>query len=527
MSFISWQFALFLPLVFALYWQLPHRGRILLLFAASYVFYGWWDARFLALLLISTVTDFFCALAIAGRRQSLARVLGLGCLPLAWLGACELLVPQHGNVTVQTFWAAAAFPLLFAAAYAALWHDVEARRRKAFLLLSLVLNLGLLGFFKYFNFFAGSAARLLESFGIQPGWTLLNIVLPVGISFYTFQTLSYTVDVHRGHTKPTDDFLTYATYLAFFPQLVAGPIERSTDLLPQLQRPAAWGLESFHRGLRLILVGLFKKVFVADNCALLANHAFDPKTALNAPWALLGVVAFAFQIYGDFSGYSDMARGSARLLGIHLTHNFHFPYFARGPSEFWQRWHITLSSWFRDYVYIPLGGNRRGAAATLRNLVLTMGLAGLWHGANWTFVLWGLYHGALLALYRVATPLRRLSEEEQPSILRFWAGVVLMGAFTLIGWVIFRAQSLGQMTAWVRSLGNWSSAGALDWTLPACWLLFHSVPLLLLQWATWKHRDEVETMHWPWAARGVAYALLFLAVATSAVSDQEFIYFQF
>jgi alginate O-acetyltransferase complex protein AlgI len=434
------------------------------------------------------------------------------------------MFPGQRAVSAATLAAAAVFPVLLTTAYAALWQCGE-QRRKAFLGLSLVVNLGLLGFFKYFNFFAESAAVALRGLGMEPGWTLLHIILPVGISFYTFQTLSYTVDVYRGRLQPTDDFLTYATYLAFFPQLVAGPIERSTDLLPQLQKAAVWDTANFHRGLRLILVGLFKKVFVADNCALLANHAFASTTSLNAPWALLGVVAFAFQIYGDFSGYSDIARGAARLLGIHLTHNFHFPYFARGPSEFWQRWHITLSSWFRDYVYIPLGGNRHGTFATLRNLVLTMGLAGLWHGAAWTFVIWGLYHGALLVLYRIVPPLRALSEEEKPSRARFWLGVAVMGGFTLVGWVIFRSADVAQMMAWFAALTNWTSLA--DCAGPAWWLLFHSAPLLLLQAATWKHRDEVEIAQWPWGARGVAYALLILMVATSAVSEQEFIYFQF
>ncbi len=527
MSFISWEFALFLPLVFALYWRLPHRGRILLLFAASYLFYGWWDARFLALLLVSTCTDFFCAQAIAGVRVPLVRVFGTCALPFLWLTLYRIVWPDGAIISHAALLAAALFPLGFTALHAALGERPAATRSRAFLMLSLVINLGLLGFFKYFNFFTDSAAEVLRSVGVEPGWTLMHIILPVGISFYTFQTLSYTVDVYRGRMKPADDFITYATYLAFFPQLVAGPIERSVDLLPQLQKPVVWETPMFHRGLRLILVGLFKKVFVADNCALLAGHAFNPETQLNGPWALLGVVAFAFQIYGDFSGYSDIARGSARVLGIHLSHNFHFPYFARGPSDFWQRWHITLSSWFRDYVYIPLGGNRGGTASTLRNLVLTMGLAGLWHGASWTFVIWGLYHGALLVLYRVVAPLRHLEQPGDGGRMKATLAMGLMFAFTLVGWAIFSSTSLAHLGGWFAALMSWSPAAVQEVALPSCWLLLHAAPLLLLQWATWQSRDEVEMAHWHWAARGVVYGLLFLTVATSSVQDVVFIYFQF
>ena len=249
-------------------------------------------------------------------------------------------------------------------------------KRRAFAALSILTNLGVLGFFKYFNFFASSLEAVAGRLGWTPDWTLPHIILPVGISFYTFQSISYSVEVFKGKARPAADFVTFAAYLSFFPQLVAGPIERPNDLLPQFETPAAWDPANFHRGLRLILTGLFKKVYVANNCAMIANYAFAPGRVLGAPWALLGALAFAFQIYGDFSGYTDIARGSARLLGIRLNHNFNFPYFAQGPSEFWRRWHITLSSWFRDYVYIPLGGNRRGTGRMYFNLWLTMLLAG-------------------------------------------------------------------------------------------------------------------------------------------------------
>ena len=336
-SFVSWQYALFLPAVVLLYWRLPRGGRIVLLLAASYFFYGMWDARFLALLLTTTVVDFFGALAIAGRRESAAKVVGLGLLPLGWLLGCMAGHPTRAAVAKWTLLAAALFPVIYGSLYQWLWRLPAEKQRRAFLLLSIGSNLGVLGFFKYFNFFSGSLATLLEALGWNPGWTLLHIILPVGISFYTFQSISYAVDVYRGIAKPSHDFFTFAAFVSFFPQLVAGPIERANDLLPQLQQPAVFDPAGLHRGLRLILVGLFKKVFVADNCALLANYTFDAKTPLNAQWALLGALAFAFQIYGDFSGYTDLARGSARLLGIHLNWNFNFPYFAASPADFWRQ----------------------------------------------------------------------------------------------------------------------------------------------------------------------------------------------
>ena len=525
MSFTSWQYAVFLAGVFLLYWQLPWRGRLALLIGGSYFFYGVWDARFLALLLTSTTIDFYCGLAIAGERRPLAKVVLTACLPAAWLVLYSACFRKGAVVDGWILGTAAVFPVVFTALYEALWRRPEERQRRAFLLLSILTNLGVLGFFKYFNFFADTAATLLTRAGWQANWTLPHILLPVAISFYTFQSIAYSVDIYRGKAQPARDLLTFTAYLSFFPQLVAGPIERPNDLLPQFGKAAAWDVENLHRGLRLILVGLFKKVFVADNCALLANYAFDPKTTLNAPWAVLGVLAFAFQIYGDFSGYTDLARGSARLLGIHLNHNFHFPYFARGPSEFWQRWHITLSSWFRDYVYIPLGGNRAGTARTLANLWVTMLLAGLWHGASWTFVFWGGFHGALLVLYRVVPGLQRLEQTREG--WRAAPAIALMFGFTLIGWAFFRCHSFGQLANWFAALGYWHMAGVLDWTKPFLWLVLHAAPLLLLQAATWRSRDEVELLHLPWAARGLAYTVLFLAVASSATADVEFIYFQF
>jgi alginate O-acetyltransferase complex protein AlgI len=524
MSFISWQYALFLPLVFGVYWSIGHRARLLLLLLASYFFYGVWDARFLALLATSTIVDYLCGQAIAGIRVSTGKVIGLASMPVAWLVFCAA-TGLDGKVVKPSMLIMAGFlPVVLTALYNGLWVLPELKRPKSFMLLSIGLNLGQLGFFKYFNFFADSAVHLLQSAGLNPSWTLLEIILPVGISFYTFQSIAYAVDICRKKASPETDFLTFAAFLSFFPQLVAGPIERAKDLLVQFQKPVTWSDENFHRGVRLILIGLFKKVFVGDNCALLASYAFAQHTQLNAGWAIIGAVAFAFQIYGDFSGYTDIARGSGRLLGIQLNHNFHFPYFATGPSDFWQRWHITLSAWFRDYVYIPLGGNRQGNLLTIRNLLLTMGLAGLWHGAAWTFVVWGFYHGGLLVLYRLVPALGNLETAQSRS--RKVLAMMLMGVFTLIGWVIFRAENMGQVANWFAALTMWHSTG-VDWVKPLGWLALHVIPLILLQLATWQARDEVETAHWPWPVRAIVYGVMFLAIASSSAGEQEFIYFQF
>lgn len=499
----------------------------MLLIAGSYFFYGMWDARFLALLLTTTVVDFFGVLAIAGQRTPLVRIVGIGLLPLGWLLGCQVFYCTETAVANPIILAAGIFPLVYGALYQGLWRLPAAKQRRAFLILSLCSNLGALVFFKYFNFFAGSLETLLTKAGWNPGWTLLHVILPVGISFYTFQSISYAVDVYRGTAKPSDDFFTFTAFVSFFPQLVAGPIERRNDLLVQLEQPAKFQVADLHDGLRLILIGLFKKIFVADNCALLANYAFDAKTRLNGQWALLGVLAFAFQIYGDFSGYTDIARGSARLLGIRLNRNFRLPYFAVSPSDFWRRWHMTLSLWFRDYVYIPLGGNRDGALKTFRNLWIAMLLAGLWHGANWTFVLWGAYYAALLTLYHAVPGLNSLSQPGDKARWQVVSGTALMFMFTLIGWAIFRSKDMTQLAGWFAVFGNWQGSAAADWIHPCGWWLIHVVPLLLLQLAAWKSQDEAEFARCAWPVRGLVYTLLFLLVASSVAPDVEFIYFQF
>lgn len=525
MSFISWQYLLFLPLIFILYWVLSGRQRLLLLLAASYVFYGCWDVRFLALVLATTGIDFLCGLSIDGKRTPAFQALLLSLAPAAWTGFCYTFLPSS-DISLGLLGLAAGLGLLFFAAHEALWAWGGEHRRRYFLLLSICFCLTILGFFKYFGFFVESARTLLTAAGLETGPVLLKIILPVGISFYTFQSLGYVFDVYRRVAPACGDFVTFAVFDAFFPQMVAGPIERGHQLIPQLAAERAFQPDYLQDGLSLILVGFFKKVFVADNCAVLANYAFDPATHLNGYWAVLGVVAFAFQIYGDFSGYTDLARGSAKLLGIDLVENFRFPYLAQNPSDFWSRWHISLSNWFRDYLYIPLGGNRGGRWQTLRNLGATMLLAGLWHGASWIFVLWGAYYGALLIAYRFP-PLNLLAGKHDRFSWRSLIALPLMWVFILVGWAIFRSADLHQLWAWFAALGHWQPSIALPWKSSLGWLLIHTLPLILLQLLTLKYRHESGLRAWPWPVKGLVYVLLVLLVVSSSEQDREFIYFQF
>lgn len=338
MLFNSIEFLIFLPSVFILYWFVFNKNLKLqntLILISSYLFYGWWDYRFLCLIFVSTIVDYFAGINISN---------------------------QNSN-----------------------------HKRKLFLWFSIVFNLGILGFFKYYNFFIDSWLELLSSFGyeIKSIYTL-NIILPVGISFYTFQTMSYTIDIYRGQLKPTRDFISFASFVSFFPQLVAGPIERAKNLLPQILGRREFQYKQGIQGLRLILWGMFKKVVIADSLAPTVNKIFRDYELLDGGILWLGLIYFAIQIYCDFSGYSDIAIGISKLFGFNLMTNFKFPYFSRNIAEFWRRWHISLSSWFRDYLYIPLGGSKNGKSKSLRNIFTIFLVSGLWHGANWTFIFWGL-----------------------------------------------------------------------------------------------------------------------------------------
>ena len=389
MTFNSIQFLVFFALFYPSYLMLGLRAQNVLLLIASYVFYATWDWRFLSLIIVSTLVDFYCGNRIAtSQRKSVRRV---------------------------------------------------------FLLVSVATNLGLLGFFKYFNFFADSLQGVLQIFGWEANWVTLNVVLPVGISFYTFQTMSYTIDIYRGKLKPTPSLLTFSVFVAFFPQLVAGPIERAKELLPQFEVARRIQWQQLYEGSWLILWGLFKKVVVADNLAKLVDAVYGNGDATGLD-VVLATYAFAFQIYGDFSGYTDIARGLSKCMGFELMVNFRYPYCVTNPQDFWRNWHISLSTWLRDYLYIPLGGSRNGRLNMYRNLFLTMVIGGLWHGAAWTFVIWGIYQGSLLVIHRFYRDLRGESSTE-----KIWLKVVfvfLMFQFSCLGWLIFRAQStqeIGQL----------------------------------------------------------------------------------
>jgi alginate O-acetyltransferase complex protein AlgI len=400
MYFDSAAYVVFLVLVVLLYWQLRLRAQNLLLLVASYFFYGWWDWRFLFLMGASTVVDHFAARGIDA--------------------------------------------------------STNPRWRRLLLCCSLTLNFSFLGFFKYFNFFADSMTRLAAVIGLGAVPPIMwKIVLPPAISFYTFQEVAYIVDVYKRKLRPAHSLVDYALFVSLFPHLIAGPIQRPSHLLPQVQQPRRWNPETIFNGILLILEGLFRKVVIADNCALIANAAFNgnfgPPSTITV---LLGVYAFAWQIYGDFSGYSSIARGSAQLLGFHFMLNFRQPYLAQSLQDFWRRWHISLSTWLRDYLYIPLGGNRRGSVRTYVNLMVTMLLGGLWHGANWTFVVWGGIQGAGLAIERLIAG--RGEIPPAATALSRWARRFVVFNVVCLAWIFFREPSLHQSMDALRGLLHWS-----------------------------------------------------------------------
>ncbi len=445
-----------------------------MLLVASYLFYGWWDWRFLSLILISSVLDFFCGRAI---------------------------------------------------------HRSESKRRKKlFLAFSVLGNLSILGFFKYFNFFADSAAGMLSVFGLQAHMPTLMIILPVGISFYTFQTMSYTLDIYKGKFKPTNNFLNFMLYVAFFPQLVAGPIERASRLLPQLEKPREVNCDKIASGLALILIGYLRKVVIADNLAPMVERAFSDPTGASSGLLLGGLYAFALQIYGDFAGYSDIARGIGRLLGIELMENFQQPYFSTSITEFWRRWHVSLSSWLRDYLYIDLlGGNQKGKFRTYLNLFLTMFLGGLWHGAAWTFVVWGMLNGAYLAIEKM-TLFRKKKFQMPESRASFgqWIIRILRMVFVFhlvcLTWIFFRAPNF--TLAFQYLVGIFTNGGWSQLLSPA--LFFAGVAILVVDIPIYLFRDHTVSRRLPRLAQVFAYtAIILLIIIYTASGKTPFIYFQF
>jgi len=467
MLFNSFEFLIFLPIVLVLYYALKLRGQNLMLLAASFFFYGSWDYRFLGLLIASALVDFFAAGAIY-RTQ----------------------VPF---------------------------------RRKLYLLASLSANLGILGFFKYFNFFVDSAARLIGTVGLQANLPVLYVILPVGISFYTFQAMSYTIDVYRGQLKPTGSILNYLLYVCYFPQLVAGPIERATHLLPAIERKRTVTEEMVTSGLVLILVGFFRKVVIADGLGSQIDPVFSSPGSFSSPQLLKALYLFALQIYCDFAGYSDIARGTSRLMGIELMVNFNHPYFASNLSDFWRRWHISLSTWLRDYLYIPLGGNRGGTYKTYRNLMITMLLGGLWHGAAWAFVIWGALHGLYLVLFRLVPRIFAISEKNGTLARAF--GIFLTFHLVLLTWVFFRAPGMHAALDYLQMIFSFKQMGDFVSVLPmivAPWLL-----VLLVDIPQHFSGSHTVLLGWPRLARaGIAAVMVFL-ILLSFGTNAPFIYFQF
>ncbi len=417
MVFNSLTFLIFIALFFPLYFGTRGRMRTWVCLLASYVFYGWWDWRFLSLIVFSTVLDWWFGL---------------------WISRLD--EPEATRTRYEQ-----GSPVLRFFGKITEWAVSTGLKRKPVLVFSMAMNLGFLGFFKYFGFFADNLAALIRSMGMTPSWTTLHIILPVGISFYTFQSMSYTIDVYRREIKWEPSLLRFATFIALFPQLVAGPIVRAVDFLHQMQEDKRFQWAQFNSGLGRVLWGFFKKIAIADSIAPYVDQCFASPDSFGSMHLLIGVVFYSFQIYCDFSGYSDIAIGLARMMGYHFPENFRTPYFSKSFSEFWTRWHISLSSWLRDYLYIPLGGNRGGKLATYKNNMLTMLLGGLWHGANWAFVFWGFLHGLYLIVQRLITPIWRgfVRAVRLPKFADDGIAILTVYAFTLLAWVYFRSGSIG------------------------------------------------------------------------------------
>jgi D-alanyl-lipoteichoic acid acyltransferase DltB (MBOAT superfamily) len=524
--FNSITFAVFFIAFFSLYWLSARAPRLqnTFILLGSYLFYGWWDERFLVLLVISTVTDYLGAMGAAGR--PIPRHMAGKAVAFLWIASIAVLLPTLNESAWILAWLAGFTAIVWPTVLLAP-RLVEASRRKCFLAGSIAINLSVLGFFKYFNFFATEFAALMQSLGLSVSPLVLDVVLPVGISFYTFQTMSYTIDAYRRRLEPTEHLLEFSAYVVFFPQLVAGPIERAASLLPQFfhRRELSW--PAVQSGLWLFAWGLYKKVVIADNIAPIANRVFASPGDYSSTELLAGLLAFTFQIYCDFSGYSDMARGIARTLGFEIMVNFRLPYLARTPSEFWRGWHISLSTWLRDYLYVPLGGNRLGVAKTYRNLMLTMLLGGLWHGANWTYIAWGAYQGLILVVYRVARIDDWIEARERAGSMSATSNLLLgslMFSLVVFGWLLFRATTMTEVWSYADGLlsfttGPWDSWGVL---------LAHIAPLILVQIAQ-KRTGELELLAHSSGIVSITlralllYGLIFLA----ARGGQQFIYFDF
>jgi alginate O-acetyltransferase complex protein AlgI len=564
MLFNSLEFFAFLAPLYILYRLFPFRWQNWLLLLAGYIFYGWWDVRFLFLIAFSTTVDFTIGLLMEQPRltRSTRTTISLF-LPLsALLFLCpnwEALQHHEGSLLadlttvqpmgLQVLVGTILFTILANLAIDRLPRMEEAPRRKLLIIASVLVNLTFLGFFKYFNFFVDSADAALAGLGFNAANLRLDVVLPVGISFYTFQSLSYTIDVYRRRAKPTSSFWDFALFVAYFPPMVAGPIERARHLLPQLTSPRPIRLAQTTHGVVLILIGLFKKIAIADGLAPVVNAIYGTTGDVSQSDVAIATALFAVQILCDFSGYSDVARGVSKLLGIDLMVNFNLPYFSRNPSEFWRRWHISLSSWLRDYLYISFGGNRGGEWKTYRNLFLTMLLGGLWHGAAWTFILWGAYQGLLLVVHRAAThgrqtlpssreAIRETTDEPggaaaRARLLPVWIStpvrIAVFMLFVCYGWMLFRASSFGQIADFTAKLVGLAPSVAHN-ALPDIPLSASAGMLVLfaMQFVDYRAGRLESFMRWPAIVQGALYAvLLFILAMGLSNAPAQFIYFQF
>ena len=487
MFFNSLDFAVFLPIVFLLYWLVTNKNLKLqnaLIVAASYIFYGWWDWRFLSLILFSSVVDFFVGKGLKKSENS--------------------------------------------------------KQRKLLLWTSILVNIGFLGFFKYYNFFIDNFVAAFSFFGNEIQINSLNIILPVGISFYTFQTLSYSIDVYKRKLEPTNDFIAFSAFVSFFPQLVAGPIERATHLLPQFYKERKFNYNLAVNGMRQMLWGFFKKVVIADNCAEYANLIFNNSADYSGATLVLGAIFFTFQIYGDFSGYSDIAIGTSRLFGFDLMQNFNFPYFSRDIAEFWRRWHISLSTWFRDYLYIPLGGSRGGTWSKIRNTFIIFIVSGFWHGANWTFLAWGALNTIfIMPSIILKTNRNNLETVANNSIfpsLKELLSIMFTFSLTVVAWIFFRADNISHALSYIASLfiGLTKKASFIEAFNIVYWKIGFTLFALLLffifiEWQGRRNKFAIEKIGLKWKAffRYAFYYLIIILIIFFSGTQQEFIYFQF
>ena len=479
MLFNSIDFAIFLPIVFMLYWFVTNKNlklQNLLIVISSYIFYGWWDWRFLSLILFSTILDYSIGISLS--------------------------------------------------------KQVNQNKRKMLLWISILMNLGFLGFFKYYNFFLANFMTAFSFFGTEINANSLNIILPVGISFYTFQTLSYTIDVYKRQLETTKDFIAFSAFVCFFPQLVAGPIERATNLLPQFYTKRYFDYSKTVDGMRQILWGLFKKIVIADNCAQYANIIFNNSSEYSGSTLVLGAIFFTFQIYGDFSGYSDIAIGTSRLFGFNLKQNFAFPYFSRDIAEFWRRWHISLSSWFRDYLYIPLGGSRGRTRNKIRNVFIIFLVSGFWHGANWTFIIWGalnaLYFLPIFITNNNRNNLNIVAQGKYLPNLKEFLLMSLTFILTVFAWIFFRAENIGHAISYINNIFSptlFESSEIFPLGLLLLILFFLSI-----EWMNRNKQYGLEKFNkqkFKFLDILLLYIIFWSIIIWNSSKEVEFIYFQF